>query len=109
VSTPEPTSANYGSSSATPASTEKKTLGIVSLVLSIVGLGLVFLSPLFGGIAAIVGIVLGFLSRGREPGARKLALAGIVVGFVAIAVGLVVFVLTTIAVMSAINSGTVTG
>ncbi len=53
-------------------------LSVASLVLSILSI------PLGQGVLAVVGIVLGFVARRREPAAVTTANWGIVVGFVAL-------------------------
>jgi hypothetical protein len=81
---------------------QQKTNGmaVASLVCSVLGL--------FCGVGAVVGVILGFVARGqirRSAGAQKgegLATAGIVVGFVVIALGILVAVIIAVSA----NSGT---
>ncbi|HEX4442245.1 MAG TPA: hypothetical protein VHZ81_01620 [Galbitalea sp.] len=60
-----------------PVATPARTLSILSLVAACaaIPLGHIIILP-------IVAIVLGFIARQREPGARTLSTWGIVVGFV---------------------------
>lgn len=86
---PPPPPPNYGPPPGMPASPGTNGLAIASLVLSLTGL--------FCGIGAIVGIVLGFIARGQikrtGQGGDGLALAGIIIGFLAILAGIAVFFL----------------
>jgi hypothetical protein len=77
-----------------PAQQKTNGMAIASLVCSVLGL--------FCGVGAILGVVLGFVARGqihRSAGAEKgegLAIAGIVVGFVVIALGILVAVIIAV-------------
>ncbi|MEJ3404056.1 hypothetical protein WDJ51_04880 [Rathayibacter sp. YIM 133350] len=68
--------------------TSTKTLAIVSVILGAVSVLLCWILPIVWLIVGIVGVVLGFLSRSREPQARTLALVGIIVSFVGIALNI---------------------
>lgn len=84
------------SSAPNPATGGSKAFGILSLVFGIVSLlGFLFLPILFIFLA-IAGVVVGFLSRRREPGARTLALAGIITSFIGIAVNIASMVIGAI-------------
>ena len=73
---------------ATPAGAPAAKTPILS-ILSLVGGGLGILCCGFTGIFSIAGIVLGFLGRSKEPNGKGLAMAGIITGFVGLALGLV--------------------
>jgi hypothetical protein len=72
-----------------------KTKGILSLVFGIISVPLAFI-PIVGLLFGIAGVVLGFLSRKSEPGASKLALWGIILGFVGIVLSIVMFILNAV-------------
>lgn len=92
------------SSAQTPATSGSKTLGIISLVLGIVSLvGFLFL-PIVFVLAGIAAVILGFLSRKREPGARGLALTGIILGFIGIALCIISMIIGAILVASMMGS-----
>ncbi|NHN45541.1 DUF4190 domain-containing protein [Chryseoglobus frigidaquae] len=65
---------------ASPAS----TLSVLALVLGIIGL--VFSFAAFGLLPAIAGVILGHMALKREPHARGMAVAGLVCGYVGIAI-----------------------
>jgi MFS family permease len=89
----------------TPAPTSSsKTLGIVSVVLSAISLLGFLILPIGFILFAIAGVIVGFLSRKREPGARTLSLVGIILGFVGIAVCILSIIIGAIAVASLMNS-----
>ena len=67
-------------------SAAKPTMAYVSLALGALGLIAGFLVPLAAWVLGAVGLVTGFLAY-RQPGLAKLAQIGMVVGFVAILVG----------------------
>lgn len=90
----------------TPATTgDKKTLGITSLVLGIAGLVGLFIPILniVTLIGSIVGIVLGFMSRRREPAAKTMALVGIILSAVALVLGIIFIIIGALAVASVMN------
>jgi hypothetical protein len=68
--------------------TSTKTKGILSLVFGIVSIVLSWIFPIIWVLVGIAAVVLGFLSRKSEPGARTLALWGIILGFVGIALNI---------------------
>lgn len=98
-------SASYPDSPAgTPAPANgKKTLAIVAIVLGALGILLVLLLPIVGILFGIAAVVLGFMSRSREAQARTMALVGIILGFIAIAVNVVLMILAAIAVAAVMN------
>ena len=85
-----------------PAPRSTEGLAIASLVVSCVGvLGLCAYG--FGGLLGIVGAILGHVARGRirRSGAEGdgMALAGIIVGWIAAAVGILIIVVMIVAVV----------
>jgi hypothetical protein len=78
-------------SNAAASGTASKTKGIVSLVLGIASVVLSFI-PILGLLVGIAAVVLGFLSRKSEPAANTMALWGIILGFVGIALSVVMFI-----------------
>ena len=72
----------------TTPTTTKKTLAVVSIILGAVSVLLCWILPILWVVVAIVGVVLGFLSRSREPQARTLALVGIILSFIGIALNI---------------------
>ncbi|MCU1482368.1 MAG: hypothetical protein JWQ19_3154 [Subtercola sp.] len=87
--------APYGAT-AGPVAPRTNVLAIVSLVVSIVGF-------------TIIGIILGFVALSQikrtGEGGRGLALAGIIIGFVELVLGIVLFI---VIIAVAANSATVT-
>ena len=75
--------------------TQTKTKGILALVLGAVSIPLAFI-PIVGLLLGVAGVVLGFLSRKSEPAARTLALWGIILGFVGIALSIVMFIVNAV-------------
>lgn len=71
-----------------------KTLSIVSMVLSLVAVPLTLLSV--GVLAAIAGVVVGFVAARREPYAKGFWLTGIIVGGVVVVLALVSILITVI-------------
>jgi hypothetical protein len=85
------------------ASSGSKTKGIVALVLGIVAIAVGFLVPIVGILAGIAAVILGFLSRKSEPAARPLALTGIITGFAGIAVSIVMWIVSAIAIAAVLQ------
>jgi hypothetical protein len=74
----------------------KQTLSLVSFIIGIVSFVLAWFAG-FGLITGIVAVVLGFMGKKREPQAPKwMWIIGIVGGFVAIALGIIVFIVSVI-------------
>lgn len=73
-----------------PVANDGKGMGIASMVLGLVGL-------ISGLLAAIPAIIFGFISLSREPNARGFAITGLILGFLQIAlfVILIVFAVTS--------------
>jgi uncharacterized membrane protein HdeD (DUF308 family) len=77
----------HSSAPATTSSTTSstKTLGLTALIVGAASAVLSWLIlPILWLLGGVVAVVLGFLSRRKEPAARTLALWGIILGFVAI-------------------------
>ncbi len=70
----------YAGAPAAPAS----TLSVLSLVFGVIGLVLSLF--LIGLLPAIAGVILGHVAIKREPHARGMAVAGLVTGYVGIAI-----------------------
>ncbi len=89
-----------------PPVTKSPVLSILSLVGGIVG---VLFSLLFFGLGiifSIAAIVLGFLGRRREPGAKGLWLTGLILGFAGIGVAVIVWIFLALLAV-AVSSGSV--
>jgi len=84
-----PPSTPYGSA---PAPAKSPVLSILSLIFGI--LGVVLSLFLFGSgvLPGAAGVVLGFLGRSKEPQAKGMWLTGIITGFVAVAIAIVVWI-----------------
>ena len=80
-----------------------KTKGVVSLVLGIISIVTGFLIPIVGVITGVIAVIFGFLSRKGEPAARSLALAGIITGFAGIALSIVMWVVSAMALAAALQ------
>lgn len=78
-----------------------KTLSILSMVLSLVAVPLAFVSV--GVLAAIAGVIVGFVAARREPHARGFWLTGIIVGGVIVVLVLGSILVSVIA--SAVSAG----
>ena len=76
-----------------PIASNKKTLAILSLVFGIVSIVFCLFLPIVWILLAIAGVILGFMSRKREPQAGTMALAGIILSFVGIAANIVSMIL----------------
>lgn len=88
----------------TPAPTsDKKTLGILSIVFGGVSILLSAFLPIIWILLAIAGVIVGFMSRKREPGARTLALVGIILSFVGIAACIVSMIIGALAFAAVMN------
>lgn len=95
---------NPAYSAPTPAASTKKTLAILSLVFGIISVVFCLFLPVLWILVAIAGVILGFLSRSREPGARTLALAGIIVSFVGIAANVLSMIVGAVLAVSMMQS-----
>lgn len=77
-----------------PRAAAPRGLSMASLILGVAGL---LVGWGFLGVPSIVAVVLGHLALRREPEGRTLAVGGLALGYVGIAVGLVLGVLIVIA------------
>jgi hypothetical protein len=87
-----------------PTASGKKTLAILSLVFGIVSIVLCLFIPILWILVAIAGVILGFMSRKREPQARTMALVGIILSFVGIVANVVSMILGAIIATSMMQS-----
>ncbi|WP_157439082.1 DUF4190 domain-containing protein [Agreia sp. Leaf244] len=87
-----------------PAASSKKTLAILSLVFGIVSIVFCLFLPIIWILLAIAGVILGFMSRKREPQARPLSLAGIILSFVGIAANIVSMIIGAMLAVSMMQS-----
>jgi hypothetical protein len=90
--------------STAPAASGKKTLAILSLVFGIVSIVFSLFLPILWLLLAIAGVILGFMSRNREPQARTLSLVGIILSFVGIAANIASMVIGALLVSSMMQS-----
>ena len=84
-------------------STGSKTKGVLSLVFGIISIVFSPFLPILCILFGIAAVILGFVSRRSEPGARKLALAGIITGFIGIALCIASMVLGAVIVTEMIQ------
>lgn len=97
--------------SSSPATGTSKALGLTSLILGIAGIVGLFI-PFINFITlagAVVGLILGILSRRREPGAKGLALTGIILSAIALVLGLIFIVVGVALVGSMMTDPSVVG
>jgi len=86
-----------------PAASSKKTMAILSLVFGAVSIVFSLFLPILWILLAIAGVILGFMSRKREPQARTLSLVGIILSFVGIAANIVSMILGAIVMSSMVQ------
>jgi hypothetical protein len=94
---PEPTP--YGA----PVAAPKQALSLTSFILGLAGLlfGWIPFVGVIGFLAAVGAVVTGFMGKAREPQApRWMWLVGIIAGFVAIAIGIIVLVVFIIGIVA---------
>ncbi|GAB3610993.1 hypothetical protein GCM10027414_31190 [Humibacter ginsengiterrae] len=95
-----PQAPQYGQPYAAPVQ-KSPILSILSLIGGIVGIiGSFFY---FGGLFAIAAVILGFIGRSREPQAKGFWLTGIILGFVAIALEIIV-IIVLVAILASVGS-----
>jgi hypothetical protein len=81
-----------------PVAGPKKALSLTSFIIGLAGVVL-FLTSWFAILLGIAAVVLGFIGKAKEPGAPKwMWLVGIIAGFVAIVLGVIVLIFVAIAV-----------
>jgi uncharacterized membrane protein HdeD (DUF308 family) len=88
----------------TSSSTSTKTMAIIALVCGIASVALFLVVPILPLLAGIAAVVLGFLSRKREPGAQTLALWGIILGFLGIALNLAAIIISAVLVAQVVGN-----
>lgn len=96
---PPPGAPQYGQAYAPAPAQKSPILSILSLIGGIVGIVGAFFY--FGGLFAIAAVVLGFIGRNKEPQAKGFWLTGIILGFVAIALEIIVIVVLAILIAAA--------
>jgi succinate dehydrogenase/fumarate reductase cytochrome b subunit len=84
-----PPSTPYASA---PAPAKSPILSILSLIFGILGVLLSLFLFGTGFLPGVAAVVLGFLGRRKEPQAKGMWLTGLITGFVAIAIAIVVWV-----------------
>lgn len=91
-----------------PAATApKQGLSLTSFILGLAGLVFSWV-PVFGFLVALAAVILGFMAKGKEPAAPKwMWLVGIITGFVALFIALLVVVFWIIALVTLGSIGTV--
>lgn len=83
-----------------PAAGPKQGLSLTSFILGIAGIVFSWV-PVLGFLASLAAIILGFIARKNEPAAPKwMALVGIILGFVAIVIGLIVGIIWVVAIIA---------
>jgi hypothetical protein len=86
---PEPTPAPAAPVYAPAAAGPKQALSLTSFILGLAGLVFSWI-PFLGFLASLAAIIIGFISRKREPAApRWMSLVGIIAGFVAIVLSII--------------------
>jgi hypothetical protein len=83
-----------------PAAGPKQGLSLTSCLLGLVGLviGWIPFVGILGFLAAVAAVILGFIAKAKEKQAPKwMWLVGIIAGFVAIAIGLIVLIAAIVA------------
>ena len=98
--TPPPSTPYTGA----PAPAKSPIFSILSLIGGIIG---ILLSFFFGAgfLFGAAGVVLGFLGRRKEPQAKGMWLTGLITGFVAIAIAVIVWVILIIAGLALSTAG----
>ncbi|MDY0911696.1 hypothetical protein [Rathayibacter festucae] len=86
-----------------------KTLSLTGMILGIVGLVISIFGWGFGFILSAPAIVLGFLGRRREPGARGLALTAIITGIAGVVISLIYLAVTIVLLVLALNAASSPG
>lgn len=89
----------------TPAPSGSKALAITTIILGGVSILLAWIFPIFWILLAITAVILGFVSRRKEPTAGKLSLTGIILGFVGIVANIASIVIGALAVAAILQNG----
>lgn len=103
--TPTPASTAPSYAYAPPAPAPPRTLSLTGMILGIAGLVITIFAWGFGFLLSAPAVVLGFLGRRREPGARGFALTAIITGFAGIVISLIYLAITVVIFVVAIQSG----
>jgi len=86
----------------------KQALSLTSFILGIAGIVFSWV-PILPFLASLAAIILGFIARKNEPGAPKwMALVGIILGFVAIGLAILILVVGAVLLATAGTVGTIT-
>jgi hypothetical protein len=76
-----------------PAAGPKQGLSLTSFIVGLVSVVFTWI-PVFGFLAAVAAVILGFIAKGKEPQAPKwMWIVGVVAGFVGILLGILFIVL----------------
>ncbi|WP_157603051.1 DUF4190 domain-containing protein [Rathayibacter sp. Leaf299] len=102
--TPTPPGTAPAYASAPPAPAPPRTLSLTGMILGIAGLVITIFAWGFGFLLSAPAVVLGFLGRRREPGARGFALTAIITGFAGIVISLIYLAITVVIFVVAIQS-----
>ena len=96
--TPTPAAPAYTPAPATAG--PKQALSLTSFILGIAGLVFSWV-PFLGFLASLAAIIIGFIARKKEPQAPKwMSLIGIILGFVAIVIGIIVIAFLIIGIIA---------
>ena len=89
-----------------PAGTPTKSpiLSILALIFGILGVLLSLFAFGTGVLPGIAGVVLGFLGRRKEPASKGLWLTGIITGFVAVGIAVIVWIVLAVAVAATMST-----
>ena len=80
-----------------PGAGPKQGLSLASFILGLVGLVFSWV-PILGFLAAVAAVILGFIAKAKEKQAPKwMWIVGLIAGFVAIVIGLIVFIAAIVA------------
>lgn len=102
--TPTPPSTAPAYAYAPPAPAPPRTLSLTGMILGIAGLVITIFAWGFGFLLSAPAVVLGFLGRRREPGARGFSLTAIITGFAGIVISLIYLAITVVIFVVAIQS-----
>ncbi|MCU1551182.1 MAG: hypothetical protein JWR36_1742 [Glaciihabitans sp.] len=98
--TPPPAAPAAPAYAPAPAAGPKQALSLTSFILGIAGLVFSWV-PFLGFLASLAAIILGFIGRKKEPAAPKwMSLIGIILGFVAIVIGIIVIAFLVIGIIA---------
>ena len=102
VATPPPATPYTAPAGTAP----KQGLSLTSFILGLAGLVFSWV-PVFGFLVAIAAVILGFMAKGKEPAAPKwMWIVGIITGFVALFIALLVVVFWIIALIALSGAST---